>query len=303
MPMAMAIALSVRINSESRRSMKALLLYNIKAGKGKIAKRVDRLVEIFAESGIALRPKLIEFGCNPFDGDEDVELAVVCGGDGTINYVVNMMRDKGLDPMLGIIPAGTANDFAGAIGMPKDVYKAARKIATGSERRVDCGYVNGRHFINVLSFGVLTTTSQQTTDKEKRMVGKLAYIRVGLKDLFTMHRIHLHVKSDNEEFDTDALMFLAFIGETAGRFRLARKAKIDDGLLDVLILEHRNIFATCWNMLRYLFGGKPKAVRYIQTTTLEVAATSKERTDVDGQAGPDFPMDVKCSMGSIKVRC
>ena len=250
-----------------------------------------------------MRPKLIEFGCNPFDGDEDVELAVVCGGDGTINYVVNMMRQKGLDPMIGIIPAGTANDFAGAIDMPKGVLDAARKIANGCERHVDCGYVNGRYFINVLSFGVLTTTSQQTSDREKHMVGKLAYIRVGLKDLFTMHRIHLHVKSDKEEFDTDAIMFLAFIGETAGRFRLARKAKIDDGLLDVLILEHRNIFTTCWSMLRYLCGGSPKSVRYLQTTTLEVSAASRERTDVDGQAGPDFPMEVRCRMGSIRGRC
>lgn len=283
--------------------MKALLLYNVKAGKGKIAKKVDKIVAIFAEAGIDIRPKLIEFGTNPFDGSEDVELAVICGGDGTINYVVNMMRQKGIDPMLGIIPAGTANDFAGAIGMPKGVLDAARKIASGSERRVDCGYVNGRYFINVLSFGVLTTTSQQTSDKEKRIVGKLAYIRVGLKDLFTMHRIHLHVKSDKEEFDTDALMFLVFNGETAGRFRLARNAKIDDGLLDVLILEYHNIFSTCWSMIRYLCGAMPRSVKHIQTKTLEVSATKSERTDVDGQAGPDFPMDVRCGMGSVRVRC
>ena len=129
--------------------MKGLILYNVQAGKGKVAKRLERIVAVFRDAGMDMEPKIIEFGKNPFDGNEDVEMVVVCGGDGTINYGVNMMRQKGVNPTLGIIPAGTANDFAGALGMPKDYVKAARKIAQGSVRNVDCGEVNGKYFVNV----------------------------------------------------------------------------------------------------------------------------------------------------------
>lgn len=283
--------------------MKALLLYNVQAGKGSVAKRVDVLCAIFREEGINVAPKRIVFGENPFDGDEDTALAVVCGGDGTINYVVNKMREKDINPTLGIIPSGTANDFAGAMGMKSDARKAARQIARGGERKVDCGIINGSCFVNVFSFGVLTTTSQQTSDTAKHRLGKLAYLGVGLKDLFTMHRIGVHVKSDSEEFDTEALMFLVFNGETAGRFPLARNAKIDDGVFDVLILERRNFVATCWNMLRYLLGGNPRAVRRLRSTTLAISATRQERTDVDGQRGPEFPIDIRCEARALTVRC
>lgn len=283
--------------------MKGLLLYNTKAGKGRINGHIEPIVEIFRKHEIELLPRAVEFDRNPFDDAAECKLAIVCGGDGTLNYVVNCMRERSLDITLGIIPAGTANDFAGALGMPRNILRAARKIASGEERMVDCGVVNGRHFINVLSFGVLTTTSQHTPDKVKRRIGKLAYIRVGMKDLFHMHRMPLHVKSDKEEFDIDALMFLAFIGETAGRFRLARKAKIDDGLLDVLILEYHDIVTTCWNMLRYLCGGRPRAVHYMQTTNIEISNVLHEDTDVDGQRGPDFPIRVHCDVSSIRVRC
>lgn len=282
--------------------MKGVILYNVKAGKGKVAKRLDRIVAEFTKEGFEMEPRLIDFKSNPFDGIESVEIVVICGGDGTINYVVNQMREKGINPLIGVIPAGTANDFAGAIGMPKDYVKAARKIAQGKEHAVDCGEVNGRYFVNVLSFGVLTTTSQHTSDKAKRRYGKLAYIWVGLKDLITMHRMKLKVKVDGEVFDSEALMFLVFNGETAGRFHLAHGAKIDDGLFDVLVLERRNPIVTCVNMVRHLFRGKPRAIRHLRSSMIEIHAEKHEDTDVDGQPGPEFPMFVHCQAGALRVR-
>ena len=65
---------------------KAILLYNTQAGRGKIERNVDRIVEIFREADCAIQPQVIEFGKNPFDGNEDVNLVVVAGGDGTLNY-------------------------------------------------------------------------------------------------------------------------------------------------------------------------------------------------------------------------
>lgn len=282
--------------------MKGLLLYNINAGKGHIARRVEGLIAIFREAGIELRSKLINFNVNPFEGDEDAEIAVICGGDGTINYVVNSMRALGLNPVLGIIPAGTANDFANSLGMPRNIFKAARQIANGRDTKVDCGVVNGYRFVNVLSFGVLTTTSQRTSDKEKHLVGKLAYLRVGSRDLRTMHRIPLIIRINGEEFSTDAVMFLALNGKSAGHFPLAPSAMVDDGMLDVLIMEYGKPVRTCWNMMRYLLGNKPSAVRYMRSNRIEILSDICERTDVDGQRGPDFPMLVECEHNALTVR-
>lgn len=285
------------------KTMKAILLFNTQAGKGRIERHIEAIVEIFRQAEIDIRPKRLDFERNPFDGDEDTELAVVCGGDGSINYVVNSMFKKGLDVTLGIIPTGTANDFAAALGMRRRVLRAAEQIAQGTERRVDCGCVNGNAFVNVLSFGVLTTTSQQTTDLEKHLVGKLAYIRIGTRDLLTMHSIPLVARINGEEFSTEAAMFLAFNGRSAGQFRLAPEAKIDDGQLDVLILRYDNMAKTCWSMMHYLVGGMPEAVNYIRTDKIELLCAQRERTDVDGQPGPDFPLSIECLPKALKIRC
>lgn len=282
--------------------MKGLLIYNINAGKGRIARRVEDIIAIFREAGIELRSKLVNFSVNPFEGDEDAEIAVICGGDGTINYVVNSMYALGISPALGIIPAGTANDFAYSLGMPRDILKAARQIAYGSDTKVDCGIVNGYRFVNVLSFGVLTTTSQRTSDREKHIVGKLAYLRVGSHDLRTMHRIPLVIRINGEEFSTDAVMFLALNGKSAGHFTLAPGAVVDDGMLDVLVMEYNKPIATAWNMVRYLMGRKPHAVKYMRSQRIEILSEEHERTDVDGQRGPDFPMLVECDHNALTVR-
>ena len=154
----------------------AVFLYNTQSGKCKIERCTEAVCTVFRAYGYDIKPQLIDFGANPFDGNEQIDLMVVAGGDGTVNYVVNAMKNKGLDIPLGVIPAGTANDFAGALGMSRHPLEAARQIASGAVDRVDCGCVNGLYFVNIFSFGIFTTTSQRTPDQRKHKIGKLAYL-------------------------------------------------------------------------------------------------------------------------------
>lgn len=284
----------------------ALILYNIKAGHAKIQKRLDTVEEIFLEGGYEPWSRLIEFGKNPFDGVEPqmIDLVVVCGGDGTINYVVNSMKAHGINLPIGIIPAGTANDFAGAIGMSKNFAKAARQIIGGEAEPIDCGCVNGLYFVNVFSFGLFTTTSQHTPDRIKHRIGKAAYLIEGQKELHRREFIPLHVRHDEGEFDIRSLITLVFNGETAGGFRLARNASVRDGKFDMLMLDKCNIVACAWAMLLYLINGRPNfAVRHIRTAHIEMTSPLSPLTDVDGQHGAEFPLAIDCIKGGIRVVC
>jgi len=160
----------------------AVFLYNPESGKGKIARNVGCISTIFQAYGYDVTPQRIDFTANPFDGNETIDLMVVAGGDGTVNYAVNAMKRKGLDIPIGVIPAGTANDFAGAVGMSREPLEAARQIASGAVDRVDVGRVNDLYFVNIFSFGIFTTTSQRTPDERKHKIGKLAYIIEGVKE-------------------------------------------------------------------------------------------------------------------------
>ncbi|MDE5695052.1 MAG: YegS/Rv2252/BmrU family lipid kinase [Alistipes sp.] len=281
----------------------AVFLYNDQSGKGRIRRNVGRICDIFREGGYDILPLPVDFDANPFDGREQIDLMVVAGGDGTVNFVVNAMKQKGLDIPLGIIPAGTANDFAGALGMSGKPLQAARQIAFGSIDRVDCGRVNDQYFVNVLSFGIFTTTSQHTSNASKHLIGKLAYLIEGVKEFRSLHAVPLEVVADGEAFDLDSLIVLVFNGETAGGFRLARQASVRDGLFDCLMLEKKNVIRSTEAMIRYLLGGSPRIIRQLQVRQLDIRSTVDEPTDVDGQKGSGFPLHIECLPGGLQVVC
>ena len=281
----------------------AVFLYNTQSGKGKVARNVEAICTVFRAYGYEITPQLIDFGANPFDGNEAIDLMVVAGGDGTVNYVVNAMKRKGLDIPVGVVPSGTANDFARALGMSCEPLEAARQIASGSIDRVDVGCVNGLWFVNIFSFGIFTTTSQRTPDKRKHRIGKLAYIIEGVKEFRSMHAVPLEIEADGERFDLRSLMVLIFNGETAGGFHLARRSSIKDGLFDCILLEKKNFFRSTLAMCRYLAGGQPKIVRHLQAQTIDIRSTVNEPTDVDGQKGAEFPLHIECIAGGLRIMC
>lgn len=281
----------------------AVFLYNTQSGKGKAARSVEAICTVFRAYGYEIEPRLIDFSANPFDGNETIDLMVVAGGDGTVNYVVNAMKRKGLDIPLGVIPSGTANDFARALGMSREPLEAARQIASGGVERVDVGCVNGLWFVNIFSFGIFTTTSQRTPDKRKHRIGKLAYIIEGVKEFRSMHAVPLEIEADGERFDLRSLMVLIFNGETAGGFHLARRSSIKDGLFDCILLEKKSFFRSTLAMCRYLAGGQPKIVRHLQARTIDIRSTVNEPTDVDGQKGAEFPLHIECIAGGLRIMC
>lgn len=284
--------------------MNTLLLYNPKAGRSKAARKIETVADIFREAGYSVEEQAIDFAKNPFDGHTNIDLVIIAGGDGTINYVINRMVERSLDIAVGIIPAGTANDFAGAIGMSSSAEEAARQILNGTEQRLDCGCVNGLYYVNIFSFGLFTTTSQHTPDIIKRMIGKGAYIFEGIKELRTLQTIPLHIEADGESFDTEAIMALVFNGETAGSFPLAKSSSIRDGLLDCLILEKRNFFVTCGGMIKYLWQGESSQVLHFKARNIRMTTTGNDiPTDVDGQKGAEFPLDIRCIEGGLRVIC
>lgn len=294
-------------------SMKrAILIYNPHAGRGKIERNISRIVAVFRTVDYDLILHPIEFERNPFDGNEDVDLVIIAGGDGTINYVVNAMMHKGLSITLGIIPAGTANDFAGALGMSTDVVEAAQQIASGVIEEIDCGkveHINNKkespiYFVNIFSFGIFTTTSQHTPERMKHRLGRVAYLLAGVKDLKNLHGIPLTITTDEETFYYPTLMGLVFNGETAGRVPLARMSNLRDGVFDCLFLRKRETaFQSACDMLLYMLGIRTRAVKFLRTSTLTLMSPTVEDTDVDGQRGGSFPLRIKCLKGALKIVC
>ncbi len=261
-----------------------------------------KIARLFEEGGYSVVCEELDFSCNQLHGDEKFDIVVVAGGDGSVNRVVNLIKSEGADSPLGIIPTGTANDFAYALGMSREQLHAAQQIIDGVADCVDCGRVNGdKYFVNVFSFGLFTTTSQRTPSRMKRMLGKFAYILMGVKELWRIHDMAIDISTDTDSFSTNALMTFVLNGRTAGGFKLGRDGGIRDGEFDCIVLSNRSFATSLIASLRYLLGQSPSSIKQFRAKRINITTTENEPTDADGERGAEFPLNIECLHRELKV--
>lgn len=288
-------------------------IYNPASGETKIADRLDDIIALYQQAGYMLVPYRLDFSAPPEAVIEGIDSAydhiLLAGGDGTVNYVVNVLKEHRLDIPIAIIPAGTANDFALLLGTPQgDVTEIVRTILDGERISVDVGRVNGEYFVNVFSCGLFTDISQKTPTILKNTFGKLAYYVGGIGELTRYRKMNISIESDGGNYQGKCLLFLVFNGKTAGTLRLAYLSEVDDGLLDVLIIKDGGPLGTMQTALRYLvsvqFGratSYPPGVVHIRCSRLKAESHTAETTDIDGQPGPAFPLEITCEKDGLQV--
>lgn len=288
---------------------KVKFIYNPYSGENAIITDIDKVIMVHQKYGYTVIPYRISLGCDLRDAlidvDKSYKYILIAGGDGTVDNVVNYMKELGIDLPIGILPVGTANDFAKYIAVPQDVEEACERILSGKSRRLDLGKINEKHFINVASTGLFTDVSQKTDVNLKNTMGKLAYYIKGIEQLPNFRSLKVKVTTEEMTYDGDMYLMLIFNGQTAGNLKLAYKASLEDGLLDVIIIKPsmiKDIVALLIKLLRgdHLEEGH-KALVYFKTNKLTVECHEDIVTDIDGERGPDFPLTIECVKGGIEV--
>ncbi len=165
---------------------------------------------------------------------------VVCiGGDGTLNETITGIVEGGASCPVGYIPAGTTNDYASSLGLSKDILTAAADAVDGRLCMFDLGRFNHRDFIYTASCGAFARTSYTTPQPAKNLLGHLAYILEGLRDLPTLKPIHARVTSGDRVFEGDYI-FCAVTNSLSvgGILRLdPDMVRLNDGLFEVMLVK------------------------------------------------------------------
>lgn len=287
---------------------KVRFIYNPKAGETAIPEYIDHITAIYQSNGYIISLFRLNFALDPSDMVEDLDSSyahvLIAGGDGTINYVVNALKDAGKDIPIAVLSTGTANDFASLLGTPSDILKACRAIIGGTEEFIDLGKVNDEYFVNVFSCGLFTDVSQRTPTVFKNTFGKMAYYFNGLQELPNFRKFHVELESDGGNFSGSSLVFFVFNGRTAGGMRLAYHSKENDGLLDVIIVKGDNPIQPLNAVLSFLnFTSKnySSGVHHIQCSDLTLNCHGVYSSDIDGQPGPRFPVRITCEKSALRI--
>ena len=212
------------------------------------------------------------------------DAVVAVGGDGTVNEVLNGL--DGSSVPMGIIPVGTANDFARQVGIPDDPDHAMDVILRRKPTRIDTAELNGRRFLNVSSGGVGAEATAETPLEAKEHLGVLAYAITGVRKFADLRPNPARFSGPGIELTCEFLLFgVGNARATGGGTRIAPRALVTDGLIDVCIVEAmpRTDFARL--LLKLKRGehlGEP-GVHYAQVPSLTITADTMVSVNADGE--------------------
>jgi len=182
--------------------------------------------------------------------DKGMDLIVSIGGDGTVNEIVNGIMKSKNDPSLGIIPLGWANDFIKSTDIPFDIIGACKILIKGKTKKIDIGAVNSQvYFANVCGVGfdaeiALLANKMKSKHPNLRVLGAFVYIFATVKKLLSPFSCrNVKIKFDGQEIHSKILFIAISNGKIyGGRFNITPEAILDDGLLEICLVEEMGRF-------------------------------------------------------------
>ncbi len=287
---------------------RARIIYNPTSGRGKILENLINIIKIYEKAGY--ETSIFETTPAPFSACKEAkraaktgfDLLIAAGGDGTVNEVVNGIADLKNRPIVAIIPAGTTNDYARALKIPRnDLVRAAQIINKKETIKMDIGKIISkkaafRYFMNIGALGTLAEISYAVPSTLKTLYGYLAYLTKGVELFTRIKSIPVKINYDHGYFKGEAeLIFLSLTNSVGGFEKVFPKAKLDDGNFNLLIVKKTNLLEL-FNLVTAAFNDgshiKSKFVEYKKTKKAEIIPLTKDKIKVnlDGELGGYAPM-------------
>ncbi|KAA3509554.1 lipid kinase [Agrobacterium rosae] len=231
-----------------------------------------------------------------------VDRVIVGGGDGSLNGAVGGLLKAGLP--LGVLPLGTANDFARTIGLPSDLAQAVDVIAKGNTTRIDLGEANGHPFFNVASVGFSADLAMSLTEKAKKHWGKLGYGIVAARLLASSRLFTATLEHDGQTEELRTLQVAVGNGRFyGGGMTVHSDATATDGMLDFYSLEVDH----WWRLLALLPSlrkgthGDWSDVRSFSTKHLTIRTSKPRAVNLDGELKTNTPVTFHIREKAISV--
>ena len=224
---------------------KLLFIYNPHAGKGQVRGKLAGILNAFTRAGCLVT-------AYPTQGPGDAAKAAaamafqydrvaVCGGDGTLHEVIAGLMElpESSRPPVGYLPAGTTNDYARNLSLPKGMEDMAAGAAGGVPRPVDIGRLDDQYFIYVAAFGAFTDVAYNTPQQFKNMFGHLAYVLKGVAEFANLKGYQLRVDHDGGVLEGEYLYgMVSNTVSVGGLIGLpADEVALDDGLLEAVLVR------------------------------------------------------------------
>ena len=290
---------------------KIKIIANPSSGREGAVEIINKLLVPFASKGTSI---LLNFtqeagDAHKFAATDDGEDCITSmGGDGTVNEVVSGLYDAKRDTPLAIYPAGTVNDFAESMGIPKDPYDFYTMVVYGKKSAVDIGLCGDSAFINVCAVGAFSEIGYSVPEEAKSAVGRLAYYAEGFRMFrerdFLKSGFDVHIDCDGEIIDTKAMIVMVSNSNSVGGFsKISPKADVKDGLLELAVIEEMSM-TKLFELFRTIGLGKHidhDHFIYRHGKKITLRADKPMHVDIDGEKGPCLPQTIQVVPGAVQL--
>lgn len=275
---------------------KLLFIFNPLAGKGSIRGHLPAVLDAFTKAGYLVTAYPTQSKADATRAAAELggqfDRVVCCGGDGTLSETIAGLLTLNSRPVLGYLPAGTTNDFARNLNLPKTLEAAAHAVVTGPVRKCDVGLFNRKTFIYVAAFGAFTDVSYDTPQEFKNMFGHLAYLLAGVTRLSSIKSYNLEITHDGGTLQGDFIYGMVSNTVSVGGFKglPLGDIRLDDGLFEVMLVRQSKTMAELQNIIKVLLQQKPadgETVVTFHTTRLRVTCQEALPWTLDGEFGGD----------------
>lgn len=293
--------------------MKCLFIINPSSGTKQVHKQLDKIVGQLILKGIVdhvdvfytekkddayLKAKALK--------KYQYQFVVSVGGDGTVNEVISGLIESQSNIPLALLPAGTVNDFANHFSLPHLADEFVDMIKELTVHKVDIGKVNNQYFANVIACGMFSDISFQVSKDEKTKYGPLAYYAEGLRQLPKQlaTNMHLHIQTDDEEFEEDAALFMITNTSQVGGIKgITPDASVEDGLLDLIIFRKCSPTDMIALIKDFAINEHKKSpfLKYVQSHYIKIECDDELIYDVDGEEGTTFPIEVTVEKQALNL--
>lgn len=220
-----------------------LFIINPRSGRGTIKNRLLEVLDYFSSEGWAVEVYVTQAAMDAASAAETggkYDLIVCSGGDGTLNEVISGMMRLDNPPPLGYIPAGSTNDFASGLKLPKNIRKSAQCALKGKTISIDIGrFCRDRYFVYVAGFGAFTEVSYLTSQERKNLLGHPAYMIEGVKSLPAIKPYYMRIETEKDTIEGEFILGMVTNAVQIGGIRglVGQKVVMDDGLYEVLLIR------------------------------------------------------------------
>ena len=274
---------------------KLFFVFNPKAGKGKIKTALMDIVDIFNKGGYEVVIRATQYPKDAYEMTrkyaDKVDLVVCSGGDGTLDEVVAGLVETGSKVPVGYIPAGSTNDFAGSLFIPKNMVAAAEMIMEENVYRCDIGKFNKQTFTYIAAFGLFTDVAYETDQDLKNILGHLAYLLEGVKRLFDIQSYHMKVTTEDEIFEDDFMYGMITNSRSVGGFKnlTGKNVDMNDGLFEVTLITTPKNPMDMQEIIAGLMSGKDNSdlIYTFKTSRIRIQSDEAVAWTLDGEYGGD----------------